>query len=249
MASARDLPFEVIYAAGILSYWLYIGGDQLGDRFLIPLFPMGLALLLRHISVHDRSRVRLVLVLLLLCLHLAPLVADTRFQFSSSKYDMWITLGAYLGEWEKGRTLAVHAAGKIPFFSGLKTLDMLGLNEPVIARKPVDFFMPGHNKYDADYVLAKKPDLITSFIDPADLDLYSGLWRDKYEKAGYRIHYLVSGKEDLGIANVVDVRGLHKEEIKRMVRQGLFYAVLSRSDGQAGVSVDQDRLILTFAQR
>jgi hypothetical protein len=231
-ASARSIPFELICMAGLLSYWLVIGGDQLGDRFLIPLFPTGIFLVLKFLSASGPSRVRLFLVLLLICLHLSPMASDPRFQFTSSKYDMWITLGRYLGEWEKGRTIAVDAAGKIPFFSSLRTLDMLGLNEPVIARKHADFFLPGHNKYDAEYVLSRKPDLICAFIDAGDLDLYYGLNRSRYEKAGYEIVYLVSVMTDLGFASVVEVRGESRDKIRQRVIEGFYYAVLSRAEGQ-----------------
>jgi arabinofuranosyltransferase len=230
ITSIQQIPFEVIYIGSMISYWFYVGGDQLGDRFLLPFFPMGLVLVLTLLSGDATFRSRTFIVALLICLHLAPLVSDYRFQFTSSKHDMWVTLGEYLGEWESGRTIAVGAAGKIPFFSGLKSLDMFGLNEPVIARMSTDFFVPGHNKYDADYVLSRKPDLIASFIDPADLDLHNGLWRSKYEKAGYEIRYLVSGIVDLGFANVVDVHGKSRADIKQFVDDGFFYAVLSRTD-------------------
>ncbi len=224
----REIPFELAFALGTLSYWLYIGGDQLGDRFLVPLVPMGLALFLRQIGSDWKAAGTVLLVLLLVCLTLAPLFFDGRFTFTASKYDMWVRLGQHLGEHHARETLAVDAAGKIPFFSGLRTLDMLGLNEPEIARKQVDFFLPSHNKYDADYVLAKRPDLIAAFIDPYNLDMSYGLWRVKYEAAGYRLLYLVQGEKDLGRATILPVRGMGLEEIRKHVLEGYFYAVLKR---------------------
>jgi len=53
-------------------------------------------------------------------------------------------------------TLAIDAAGIIPYFSGLYSIDYLGICDPYIAR------LPGllHEKSDPDYVLAKRPDYI-----------------------------------------------------------------------------------------
>ena len=36
------LTFPVFLSVGMLGYWLYIGGDHFGERFLLFLFPMGL---------------------------------------------------------------------------------------------------------------------------------------------------------------------------------------------------------------
>ncbi len=229
LGSLREIRFELVFALGTLSYWLYIGGDQLGDRFLVPLVPMGLAVLLRQIGADSKAAGTVLLVLLLVCLTLAPLFFDGRFAFTASKYDMWVTLGRYLRERHPGETLAVDAAGKIPFFSGLQTLDLLGLNEPEIAKKQVDFFLPSHNKYDADYVFSKRPDLIAAFIDPYNLDMSYGLWRVKYEAAGYRLLYLVQGEKDLGPGSILSAKGLGLEEIRKHVLEGYFYAVLKRA--------------------
>ncbi len=61
-----------------------------------------------------------------------------------------------------GVTIAVHAAGQIPYYSGRRTIDLLGLNDPVIAKGPVTGpFYPGHDKWNYNYsILQLKPDLI-----------------------------------------------------------------------------------------
>ena len=61
--------------------------------------------------------------------------------------------------------LAVDAAGAIPFFSGFRSLDMLGLNDAHIARRRSDSFgdgTQGHELGDGAYVLSRAPDLIVS---------------------------------------------------------------------------------------
>ena len=61
-------------------------------------------------------------------------------------------------------TIAVSNAGRIPFFSGRRTIDMLGLNDHHIARQPVKALaaeaLVGHERGDGKYVLGLKPDVI-----------------------------------------------------------------------------------------
>ena len=58
--------------------------------------------------------------------------------------------------------IAVHAAGQIPYYSERTTIDLLGLNDPVVAKGPAHGeFYPGHNKWDYAYSIGElQPDLI-----------------------------------------------------------------------------------------
>lgn len=58
--------------------------------------------------------------------------------------------------------IAVHAAGQIPYFSERRTIDLLGLNDPMIARGPRrTSFYPGHDKWNYEYSIGKLlPDLL-----------------------------------------------------------------------------------------
>lgn len=74
-----------------------------------------------------------------------------------------VKIGLALGEYTSPQaTIAVHAAGQIPYFSERRTIDLLGLNDPVIAKGPVTGpFYPGHDKWNYGYsILQLKPDLI-----------------------------------------------------------------------------------------
>jgi hypothetical protein len=59
-------------------------------------------------------------------------------------------------------TIAVVAAGAVPFFSNLPAVDLLGKNDLHIAREsPLERFVPGHDKRDYAYSLSTyKPDLV-----------------------------------------------------------------------------------------
>ena len=58
--------------------------------------------------------------------------------------------------------IAVHAAGQIPYYSQRSSIDLLGLNDPVIARGPRrTSFYPGHDKWNYEYSIGQQlPDLI-----------------------------------------------------------------------------------------
>jgi hypothetical protein len=75
--------------------------------------------------------------------------------------------GRYLASHaDPGDVLAIHSAGIIPFYSGLETIDMWGLNDLHIAhRKMPDKgrrFVPGHFKVDDYYAFSRRP---TYFVD------------------------------------------------------------------------------------
>jgi len=80
-----------------------------------------------------------------------------------------------------GTLIAVVAAGAIPFESGLETIDMLGLNDEHIAHRDLEVgLLPaGHEKYDSEYVLDRRPDIIilADFLTdyPFDEGAYSAL--------------------------------------------------------------------------
>lgn len=59
--------------------------------------------------------------------------------------------------------VAVVDAGAIPYYSGLPTLDMVGLNDYHIAKQPGRFMF----KHDVEYVLAQKPMYIQMHIVPS----------------------------------------------------------------------------------
>jgi arabinofuranosyltransferase len=178
----------------VLGWWAYVaivGGDIFpGFRQLVPTFvPLCLLAGDEARAAWPRFERRKALGGAALA---AVLAANAKLQFSHpenhrAKEERW--------EWDgysMGRTLrrafgkqqplhAVDAAGALPFWSELPSLDMLGLNDRHIARTRVAGFGTGslgHELGDGAYVLARKPDLI-SFNLPA----------------GQRVPELLSGQE------------------------------------------------------
>jgi hypothetical protein len=73
-----------------------------------------------------------------------------------------IKLGRHLAATRSPDTvIAVAAAGAIPFYSGLPTIDMYGLNDAHIARIPFPAGQRGRMmKWDNAYVVSRSPDLV-----------------------------------------------------------------------------------------
>ncbi len=59
-------------------------------------------------------------------------------------------------------TVAAWRIGVIPYYSGLRTIDLLGLTEPAIARAETEeaAHMAGHAKHDFAHALSKRPEAI-----------------------------------------------------------------------------------------
>ena len=83
-------------------------------------------------------------------------------------------VGKYISsEWHHDSLIALNTAGSTPYYApSHRFIDMLGLNDPVVARRFVSKAIlpwqriPGHLKGDGDYVFSRNPNFI--IIGPAD---------------------------------------------------------------------------------
>ncbi|HWN42964.1 MAG TPA: hypothetical protein VNW71_12140 [Thermoanaerobaculia bacterium] len=224
---SSGLSFPVLFFLPWVGYWIYVGGDVFYERFLLILFPMGLFAILSLVK-EARPRALARLAVAVCAVQLIQIPLDQRFSYLPDRYDRWVLLGRYLGERHPGAVLASDAVGKMPYFSGMRTIDMLGLTDVHIAHRPTKpggRRVPGHNKTDPGYVLARRPDLIASWISYS-LDMDWGLYRKVYEDAGYRVRYLINAGPEPREPNLIDVAGLGEDEISRKVGLGYGYAVL-----------------------
>jgi hypothetical protein len=91
-----------------------------------------------------------------------------KYHLSTVKWTRsWANVGIWLKEKYPPETLiAVINAGAIPYHCELRCIDMLGLNDSVIAHTPLKYenlCLPGHDKSNSDYVLECNPQLIQLF--------------------------------------------------------------------------------------
>jgi arabinofuranosyltransferase len=115
----------------------------------------------------------------------APLAERAFFRTHSlrevrSWEERWAAVGQSLARAAPpAATLATNVAGRVPYYSELATLDLLGLTDPVIARQPVTDFgssYAGHERAAPEYVLERRPQLVYfSVLDGARREAFTRL--------------------------------------------------------------------------
>ncbi|MBP6209546.1 MAG: hypothetical protein KA473_08900, partial [Anaerolineales bacterium] len=102
--------------------------------------------------------------------------------------------------------VAVHAAGQIPYYSERTIIDLLGLNDPIVAKSSGHGeFYPGHNKWLYEYSITQlRPDVIADNFEPL-----SAFMRDNpdYEFLFSDIYVRVDSQ-------LVNVEGLSSKEYR-----------------------------------
>jgi arabinofuranosyltransferase len=177
LTSIRRGPALYVLAlvAGWMAYVVYIGGDSLVRfRFFAPIMPLELALVAASgaaivaglASGRDRRLVEASCVAAVAGLFGLMLYASAA-DFGLPPERQAVSDRAEIGRWLRANvppttTIAVIPVGAIPYESRLPTIDMLGLNDVHIAHRQLDIgLLPaGHEKYDSQYVLDQRPDII-----------------------------------------------------------------------------------------
>lgn len=196
----KDRRIFSFLAVQVLLYTLfivYVGGDQLVmKRFFVPLLPAIYLMSTRGVSqlffaphVEGKTtpgwRIGFALAVA------AALVVVLLPSFAGHEHDRVFKAEKpadadrkKVGEWLKQNlgpdaTIAMIPAGIAPFYSGLRTIDLVGLNDVQIAHTAVPDFgkgAAGHEKHNSAYVLGRRPELIflgACRIWPEKLDAHS----------------------------------------------------------------------------
>lgn len=157
---------------GYLSFIVLVGGDGLYRyRFvahLIPVFGLLSAVGLDRLARHWRPWA-LVLGAATVVGAVLPLGSTDFFRGSTVEevrdWEIhWTLVGKALAqEVAPSALLATNVAGRIPFYSKLRTLDLLGLADPIVARSPSATFgqgYAGHERASPQYVMDRSPDIL-----------------------------------------------------------------------------------------
>lgn len=159
-AAAILLPLVVLW----MLYTVLVGGDFMEFRFMVPILPflvMGVVWIIARTFSNALVRTALAVLVLAGSLHHYATFKDptgVRYrgiepikQLSESVVDDvkgWAFIGKMLNETFQSAgdvTIATTAAGAIPYYSKLRTVDMLGLNDRWVARNgEVVGSVPGH---------------------------------------------------------------------------------------------------------
>ncbi|MGC8947342.1 MAG: hypothetical protein ACP5N6_14430, partial [Anaerolineae bacterium] len=170
---------------GNLAYVAYQGGDAWDWwRFMIPILPM---ILITLASLSERCKVSKPLYATALAIWVMIAFSGVRpvwtaiqqgsiFPKPISQTADNIRLGLLLSRVCQPDTYTADFwAGAAPFYSRLPSIDMLGKSDWHIARLPAyrSGAPPGHDKFDFEYVLSRRPDVIISNhplkVTPEDL--------------------------------------------------------------------------------
>jgi arabinofuranosyltransferase len=187
-------PLFWLMVAATCAYFIYVGGDftsWFGPRFLMPCLPLLLALAMQGLAVIASALPLPTAARLWGQLGVSVLVIAGAYLYSWPTHSL--NLGAFaaqmqgwaeLGQWLRlntptDTTIATDAAGLIPFISQRYSIDMFGLTDEHIAHLAMTDQRPGivaHEKYDPEYVLARRPDCVVStWVDPQGQAISAGL--------------------------------------------------------------------------
>ncbi len=173
------------FAALILfygAYIVYVGGDWSVGRFFVPMLSFvylmiaaGIVFVLQS-AIRDPRSARYGSAIV------GILLAGGLWLSSSYNGEYKIFIGGFdaaratearitAGRWLKqnvpaGTWIAVDAAGQVPYFSELPTIDMFGINDLHIGRMPVASLgsgTPGHEKFDLGYIIARAPKYVVIY--------------------------------------------------------------------------------------
>jgi hypothetical protein len=174
-ASEAGLVVPVAVVATWTAYVVFVGGDHFAMfRFFVPvLVPLAFLLLLVVERLSPATAepgwrragtlVAIAAVLFFLNWWVYWFHGGARARYEVQLAKAWGNVGSWLkANVPSGSTIACVPVGAIPYFSGLETYDLLGLTDRTIARYGKTYLpgAVGHQKYDTDYILSRRPDYI-----------------------------------------------------------------------------------------
>lgn len=180
IAKGSPLPAATVLAlffVWYLAFVINVGGDWMPQyRFLVPLLPVMYLLAVNPeilpAALRQYAAVPPAILLFFNLLQL-PLVINSNLP-NTEPYVQYAGISIspdlaqryqQVGRRYEGKSLATTECGMLPYYSGLRTLDMMGLNDEFIGMA----FHRGRGLYDTDaevygriveYVLGQRPDLI-----------------------------------------------------------------------------------------
>lgn len=172
----------ILFAAGLFAVWgFYVSSitcQSFGYRMLIPCYVLLAFLVAEMLDWAQQQGKTARIAAWVLALAMLALFGRAQQRDKNIAIARWsdppisvraTTIGKTLGAAfeEHDPLVAVDAAGVIPYYSELRSLDMLGLNDAHIARQHGDSFgqgVQGHELGDGAYVLSQEPDIIVAGV-------------------------------------------------------------------------------------
>lgn len=159
-----------------LAYVVKIGGDFMEFRLMVPLLPLFFVLSAEVLRKVTRPALGVVVVVAIALssadyasMYPGAMIVESVTQLGDhvdNSPDSWryvgVELGELFGDSTEPVTIAMGPAGVIPYFSRLRAIDTLGLNDRWVARHGVELGgKPGHTKHATmDYLMARGVNLV-----------------------------------------------------------------------------------------
>jgi arabinofuranosyltransferase len=160
----RERPALVgdLLAVGVAwsAYVIWAGGDAFpAHRFFVPVLPAAGAVAAWAVGTRAAAAAAVVLWCAAGSYPAARLERDSGGAFTEKMTAAGRWLGAHA---PPATSLAVNYVGALPYHARLRTIDMLGLTDPIVARTPIRgrFRFTGHARGNGASVLDRRPDLI-----------------------------------------------------------------------------------------
>ena len=169
----HDAVYLIVLCGTMVTAVVFEGGDFIGhSRFLVPVLPLiflggmaGFAMVLKSLAPRPATAALIATLALglggLTLLQEAhdPVVADQRETHRARQL-----LGTWFNEHTpEDYTIVTFAVGTVAYYAERDVLDLLGINDVVIAHTEVPSMgagVPGHEKHNTDYVFAEQPEII-----------------------------------------------------------------------------------------
>lgn len=164
------------------AYIVYVGGDYMPfGRFVQPMLPVlytlavvGVGLILRAsvgpsrgLPFVFRATAVTLPVIIAVVFFVSQVPDQVREEAKHGDYLLSMreqrrAAANWMDENVPGALVARNGVGAFGYYSDVRVLDMLGLNDRYIARHGQQYssFLPGHQTSDADYILRREPDYI-----------------------------------------------------------------------------------------
>lgn len=175
LLSVEIIALLIIVMVNVL-YIVFVGGDFMEFRFFVPVIPAFFILTVLTLKAMKQKLLILILSLIIMAgtiSHAFAFKSEPGHQLFSIKelngqiYDpnfSWMKIGKCFNKYfnNSNITIATTAAGVIPYFSNLRTVDMHGLNDRQIARTGIKSGnRPGHQKLAAfNYLMEKDVNIL-----------------------------------------------------------------------------------------
>jgi hypothetical protein len=197
---AGNRAFAVMYlvTVGYIAYVVGVGGDFMPFfRFFLPILPMCALLLAWSLAALDRGgRALRVGLPVAIAVNLVASHA-TEQPYRAFVAHRTAEVGEQVGNWLSRNLapedwVAVNTAGAVPYFSGLPSIDTLGLTDAAIASRPIYIVSPGwagHRKGWGDYVLSRRPRVILWYNSAGAREPFYLGDHELAESASFRFFY------------------------------------------------------------